>query len=127
MMRAVSSPEHRLAKACKILSVVGKPERLILDGSQAEGKGVEPEHVALHVDIPADDVLYNELHEVYLGTLLVQLYSSSCVGSTLACHVTFSIFYLRGVVSHCRMSSVQVSYPEHFWVHISLPVCRVCC
>ena len=114
MMHAVSSPEHRLAKACKMF-VVGKPERLVLAGSQAEGKGVvEPEHVALNVDIPADDVLYNELHEVYPGTVLVQLHSRSCMGSTLACHVTFSIVYLRAVVSHCRMSAVQVSYPEHF-------------
>lgn len=45
---------------------IGKPERSLLEGSQTEGNAaVEPEHVALNVDIPAEDVLFNELHEVY--------------------------------------------------------------
>ena len=51
----------------KSLLCTGKPEQSVLEGGQAEGDAVvEPEHVALTVDIPVEDGLFSELHEVYL-------------------------------------------------------------
>lgn len=46
---------------------VGEQEQLPSKGSQIEGKAaIDPEHVALNVDIPADDATFMELHEVSL-------------------------------------------------------------